>query len=231
MEIIMCRINGKKLREIRESKGMTLRDVSERVGVSFSAISRYERNEDVPKDEIVDRLCLVLKINKKEIKVADVGYSFTSGESKIVSETRKKKGFIRYSTPKDTEKFIQEHATVSEMTELKEVSNAIKNSFGIAKKRYILIDPTMIHIPDWQRNTDMAAVQEIAQNFNEDKFDPIKVYIKNGKLVVADGAHRIVAFVINRETKILVEILNCNEHEAILTFLGQQSMTITQDGD
>lgn len=88
----------------------------------------------------------------------------------------------------------------------------------------------MIHILDWQRNTDMAAVQEIAQNFNEDKFDPIKVYIKNGKLVVVDGAHRIVAFVINRETKILVEILNCNEHEAILTFLSQQSMTIDQDG-
>lgn len=107
--------------------------------------------------------------------------------------------------------------------EVKEVDCALKNSFSIASKRYILINPTFIHIPNWQRDTDMAKVQEIAQNFNEDKFDPVKVYIKNGKLYVADGAHRVVAFVINGEIKMLVEVLNCSEYEAILTFLGQQS--------
>lgn len=107
--------------------------------------------------------------------------------------------------------------------EVKEVDCALKNSFSIASKRYILINPTFIHIPNWQRDTDMAKVQEIAQNFNEDKFDPVKVYIKNGKLYVADGAHRIVAFVINGEIKMLVEVLNCSEYEAVLTFLGQQS--------
>ena len=107
--------------------------------------------------------------------------------------------------------------------EIKEVDCALRNSFSIASKRYILINPTFIHIPDWQRDTDMAKVQEIAQNFNEDKFDPVKVYIRNGKLYVADGAHRVVAFVINGEIKMLVEVLNCSEYEAVLTFLGQQS--------
>lgn len=61
------------------------------LSLQFVPSTERRRNEDVPKDEIVDRLCLLLKINKKEIKVADVGYSFTSGESKIVSETRKRR--------------------------------------------------------------------------------------------------------------------------------------------
>ena len=112
---------------------------------------------------------------------------------------------------------------LGESMEMKEVDCALKNSFSIASKRYILINPTFIHIPDWQRDTDMAKVQEIAQYFNEDKFDPVKVYVRNGKLFVADGAHRVVAFVINGEIKMLVEVLNCSEYEAILTFLGQQS--------
>ena len=82
----------------------------------------------------------------------------------------------------------------------------------------------MIHIPEWQRDTDIAKATEIAENFNEDKFDPIKVYIDtNGCLNVADGAHRMIAFIVKGELKILVEVLNCDEHEAVLTFLGQQS--------
>ena len=139
----------------------------------------------------------------------------------MTEKIRKKKGFVRYSTPRQTEEFIQAHSKVGESIEVKEVDCALKNSFSIASKRYILINPTFIHIPDWQRDTDMAKVQEIAQYFNEDKFDPVKVYVRNGKLFVADGAHRVVAFVINGEIKMLVEVLNCSEYEAILTFLGQ----------
>ena len=219
----MCKINGRKLKEIREREGLTLQDVAKNCGVSYSTISKYESEINNPSDETVDKICLLLKINKDEIKIADVGYNFTSGEGKLTEKIRKKKGFIRYSTPRNTEEFIQAHSNAGESMEMKEVDCVLKNSFSIASKRYILINPTFIHIPDWQRDTDMAKVQEIAQNFNEDKFDPVKVYIKNGKLYVADGAHRIVAFVINGEIKMLVEVLNCSEYEAVLTFLGQQS--------
>ena len=219
----MCKINGKKLKEIREREGLTLQDVAKGCGVSYSTISKYESEINNPSDATVDKICLLLKINKNDIEVADVGYSFTSGEGKLTEKIRKKKGFIRYSTPRNTEEFIQAHSNVGESMEMKEVDCALKNSFSIASKRYILINPTFIHIPDWQRDTDMAKVQEIAQYFNEDKFDPVKVYVRNGKLFVADGAHRVVAFVINGEIKMLVEVLNCSEYEAILTFLGQQS--------
>lgn len=219
----MCKINGKKLKEIREREGLTLQDVAKGCGVSYSTISKYESEINNPSDATVDKICLLLKINKNDIEVADVGYSFTQGVSRTVDYARRKKDFIRYSTPRNTEEFIQAHSNAGESMEMKEVDCALKNSFSIASKRYILINPTFIHIPDWQRDTDMAKVQEIAQYFNEDKFDPVKVYVRNGKLFVADGAHRVVAFVINGEIKMLVEVLNCSEYEAILTFLGQQS--------
>lgn len=219
----MCKINGKKLSEIRIEKGLSREELATKIGMSKSSIKKYETGAANPSDKVVDKICLLLKIDKNDIKVADVGYSFTSGESKTVNNIRKKKDFIRYSTPRNTEEFIQGYSNAGENMEIKEVDCALKNSFSIASKRYILINPTFIHIPDWQRNTDMAKVQEIAQNFNEDKYDPIKIYIKNGKLYVADGAHRIVAFVINGEIKMLVEVLNCSEYEAVLTFLGQQS--------
>nr|DAN90562.1 MAG TPA: helix-turn-helix domain protein [Bacteriophage sp.] len=219
----MCKINGKKLSEIRMKKGLSREELATKIGMSKSSIEKYEIGTANPSDKVVDKICLLLKINKNDIEIADVGYNFTSGEGKITEKIRKSKGFIRYSTPSETEKFIQEHSETSEDVELREVKCALKNSFSIASKKYILINPTFIHIPDWQRDTDMAKVQEIAQDFNEDKYDPVKVYVINGKLFVADGAHRIVAFVINGEIKMLVEVLNCNEHEAILTFLGQQS--------
>ena len=205
----MCKINGKKLKEIRENKGISTKELAEKVGLSRSAINHYESNIDNPKDETVDKICLFLKINKNDIEVADVGYNFTSGEGKLTEKIRKKKGFVRYSTPRQTEEFIQAHSNAGENIEIKEVDCALKNSFSIASKRYILINPAFVHVPDWQRDTDMAKVQEIAQYFNEDKYDPAKVYIKERKLYVADGAHRIVAFVINGEIKIRPE-LNSN---------------------
>jgi transcriptional regulator with XRE-family HTH domain len=219
----MCKINGVKIKEARERKGMSQRMLSREVGISQSVICEYENGKVEPSEESVDKICLILNINKDDIKITDVGYNFTTGEGKITEKLRKSKGFIRYSTPSETEKFIQLHSETSEDVELREVKCALKNSFSIASKKYILINPTLIHIPDWQRDTDMAKVQEIAQDFNEDKYDPVKVYVINGKLFVADGAHRIVAFIINREIKMLVEVLNCNEYEAVLTFLGQQS--------
>ena len=69
----------------------------------------------------------------------------------------------------------------------------------------------------------MAKATEIAENFNDEKYDPVKAYLYDGLLYVADGAHRIIAFIIDKKLKILVEVLGCNEHEAILTFLDQQS--------
>lgn len=217
----MCKINGTKLGEIRTERGITQKALAKELGLSTSTISHYENGIDNPSDENLAKICMILNIDSDEVTIHDVGYSFVNGESKTVGYVRRKKGFVRYLKPEELEEWIDLRRT--ETNEEKEIKVALSNSFGIGKKRYILVSPTMIHVPIWQRDTDMAKATEIAENFDEGKFDPIKVYIKNGKLHVADGAHRVVAFVLNEEVKILVEVLNCSEHEATLTFLGQSS--------
>lgn len=220
----MCKINGEKLSKLRRQAGMSTTEVAKQVGVSATAIKAYEENKYDPKDDVADKICIVLNISKEDIAIHDLGYSFLSQESRTVANLRKKEGFVRYITPKQMEKWIDNKRETDTEQEIKEVQNALKNSFGIGLKKYILISPKMLHIPMWQRNTDMAKATEIAENFNEDKFDPIKAYVTTkGTLEVADGAHRAIAFILKEELKILVEILNCTENEAVFTFLGQQS--------
>lgn len=218
----MCKINGTKLSEMRIERGITQKALAEKAGLSKSAISHFERGVGNPSDESLERICMVLNIDKNEIAIHDIGYSFSTMESKTIARVRRRKGFVRLLKPEETEQWLDEKRNAN-ADEEKEIKIALSNSFGIGKKKYILIDPTMVHIPVWQRDTDMAKATEIAENFDDDKFDPIKVYVNNGKLNVADGAHRVIAFVLNGEMKILVEVLTCSEHEATLTFLGQSS--------
>lgn len=225
----MCKINGKKLAEIRENNGLTKSELGKRLGVSCQTISNYENGNTTPSDESVDKICMILKVNKGDIEIQDVGYNFMDQRSKVVSNIRRRKGFVRYLTPEQTEEWISKERKLTEKEESAAIKNALRSSFGIGNKRYILIDPELIHIPEWQRDTDMAKAEEIAENFNEDKFDPIKGYLKGDDFVdVADGMHRVVACVKNNKDseekmKVLVEILPCDEHDAVITFLGQQS--------
>lgn len=99
----MCKINGKKLSEIRMEKGLSREELATKIGMSKSSIEKYETGAANPSDKVVDKICLLLKINKNDIEVADVGYNFTSGEGKLTEKIRKKKGFVRYSTPRQTE--------------------------------------------------------------------------------------------------------------------------------
>lgn len=50
----MCKINGKKLKEIREREGLTLQDVAKGCGVSYSTISKYESEINNPSDATVE---------------------------------------------------------------------------------------------------------------------------------------------------------------------------------
>ena len=231
----MCKINGKKLGELRTKAGISQKQLASEMGLSTSAIKNYEHGTSNPSDDKVDRICMILKINRGDIEMHDVGYNFMDQRSKTVEKMRQKKGFVRISTPEQTEIWIADRCKKDDSEVKSEIKSAFNNSFGIGQKRYILIDPTFVHVPDWQRDTDMAKATEIAKNFNEDKFDPIKAYATpNGMLDIADGLHRIVALIMYNEEmekqnrkedklKALVEILNCDEYDAALTFLGQQS--------
>ena len=228
----MCKINGKKLEEARLNAGMTQRELAKKSGVSQFTISAYENGKSNPSDENVERICMILKVSKGDIKIQDIGYDFKNGISKVVDHERRRLGIHRLKRPTETEKFITDERTEkeSEDIELSNVGSALRQPMSVGSKKYILINPKFIHIPTWQRDTDFAKAKEIEVNFDESKFDPVKVYRKNGKLYVADGAHRLIAVILinrklpdNEQMMILVEVLDCDEAEARRTFLGQQA--------
>ena len=77
-------------------------------------------------------------------------------------------------------------------------------------------------MPEWQRDTDREKCLEISERYDENKYDPIKVYLFKGKLYVADGAHRLIAYLMMGVDYILVEIMNITtEEQAAETFLLQ----------
>lgn len=228
----MCKINGKKLEELRVQAGISKAELARELGVTGQTITNYENGKYAPSDENADKICMILKITKDDIEVHDVGYSFTNGESKTVQNVRQRKGFHRNMNPIELENWIESKRTENTEKRKTIIRSTLKNgSYTIGKKKFILIDPTFIHIPKWQRDTDMAKVEEIKQNFEEDKYEAIKVYLDDdGELYVADGAHRLVAIIMrnadlpeDERELILVEILSGNKFSAVITFLSQGS--------
>lgn len=224
----MCKINGKKLGELRNKAGVSQAELAKGIGLSTSSIAKYEAGIVTPSDESVEKICMILKINKGDIEVKSVDYNFRNGESKTVCNARKRLGDKRLRMPKETESFILEYRKESEEQETNEVESKLEQPTAFAGKTYIQINPTFIHIPTWQRDTDFAKAEEIGTNYNSNKYDPIKVYVKNGKLYVADGAHRLIAAILrnvmlSKQLMIIVEVLDCDEKEARRIFLGQKA--------
>ena len=64
----MCKINGKKLGELRTKAGISQKQLASEMGLSTSAIKNYEHGTSNPSDDKVDRICMILKnlICKKE---------------------------------------------------------------------------------------------------------------------------------------------------------------------
>lgn len=226
----MCRINGKKLGELRSNAGVSQKELGKMIGVSSQTISHYELGETNPSDEVVEKICMILKINKGDIKILDVGYDYKSGVSKVVDHERKVLGKNRKCSPEVTEAFINKNRIYSEKEEANELKHALAVGSTVAGKKYIIIDPTCLHVPHWQRDTDFAKAAEIAVNYDVNKIDPIKIYIVNQKGYVADGLHRVVAITKRNEGKakedreyIITEVLNCTEYEAVNVFFDQEA--------
>ena len=73
----MCKINGVKLTEMREKAGMSQKALAKELGVTENTISNYETGKSNPSEGKVKKLCFILKINKDDIEIHDVGYSFS----------------------------------------------------------------------------------------------------------------------------------------------------------
>ena len=54
--------NKTKLKEIRESKGLSQRELARRIGSSSSLISRYEKGTSMT-DETIKKMCKALEVN------------------------------------------------------------------------------------------------------------------------------------------------------------------------
>ena len=80
----MCKINGKKLGELRTKAGVSQKELAKELGMSVSTVQNYEYGKSEPSTDIANRICMFLKINRGEIEIHDVGYDFTHGESKVV---------------------------------------------------------------------------------------------------------------------------------------------------
>ena len=227
----MCKINGKKLGEIRENAGLTQEELAKQVGVTRSSIYNYERGKQNPSDEVIDKICMILRVKKDDVEIQDIGYDFTTGESKTVHKARQQAGFVRRTTPEETEKWIAGKRKVDSKQEQAMIKNALKAGIGFGDKKYISIDPTLIHIPEWQRDTDMAKAMEIAENWDDSKYDPIKIYLNPENCFnCGEGAHRVVGAILKNEAakeedkmKIIAEVLDCTEQEAMIVFLGQSA--------
>ena len=87
----------------------------------------------------------------------------------------------------------------------------------------MVVDPSEIHIPDWQRRIKLERAYSIGNNYNSYKWDEPKVLLYKGILLCIDGQHRIYgAFKAGKEG-VVVEVMECTLEEAIDLFLSQSS--------
>ncbi len=101
------------------------------------------------------------------------------------------------------------------------VASAKANS-RIGGKIYLVVPPMYIHFPKWQRcRVDINHASRIGTEYNEGKWDPVKVFVVNGQFVCFEGMHRVYGtFLVNRQG-VLIELLEISLTEAIYLFLSQ----------
>ncbi|MBN1384498.1 MAG: helix-turn-helix transcriptional regulator [Elusimicrobia bacterium] len=75
---------GKKVREIRKRRGLTLEELAEKIGRNWSFLSQIERGKGIPSLETLFLICDVL-----EISIADLFQKSKLPSYKIDSETDK----------------------------------------------------------------------------------------------------------------------------------------------
>ena len=220
----MCKINGKKMMEMRISKGVSRQTLAKRVGVNVNTILNYEngKTKDAnPKTVQLIATALETTVNTFEDTSA-LGSAVINGRRGSIKSRFEADN--RYMTPFMTQKYIKDLRNGDENiaeTEAKRASvKANQQPYG--NKVYTVVLAKAINIPKWQRNTDRVTCTEIAENYDENKYDPIKVYLLNGKMYVADGAHRLIAYLLKGTEYILVELLSCKtDEEAAKTFVEQ----------
>ena len=58
---------GEHLKELRESAGLTLRDVSTNIGVDYSHLAKVEKNQRTPTRQLIKSLAIFFKTSEQEL--------------------------------------------------------------------------------------------------------------------------------------------------------------------
>ena len=212
----MCKINGRKLGELRVKAGMTQEELAKMIGVSKASIGFYENGKTNPTDENLRKMSVIFKVNPSDLELTDeeVGRVIMRG-------SRRGRNAKNY-TPTEVQEMLEDARNGEERIAIEEVAKAKESGYKMGNKKYAVVLVSALNIPEWQRDTNLSRAKEISEQYDENKFDPIKVYIYKGKFYIADGAHRALAYLLANKLCILVEILDdITEEEAIDTFLEQ----------
>ena len=57
-------------------RGLSRSDLANKIGMSKSSVVKYETGVANPSDKVADKICMILKVNRGEIEIHDVGYNF-----------------------------------------------------------------------------------------------------------------------------------------------------------
>ena len=134
----MCRINGLKLEMIRKAAKMSQKALAQELGVAASTINNYESGKSNPSDEIVDKLCMILKVHKDDIEIQNIGFNFLNAKSKSARKIESLKDVVRVMTPEETENWIESKRVLSETEEKEEVEVAMQYPQTVGNKKYIV---------------------------------------------------------------------------------------------
>lgn len=127
----------------------------------------------------------------------------------------------------EVEKEMQEKREMADIigkTETTLVTQMVKSAKAnnrLGDKLLLVVDPLYIHIPNWQRRTELHHAMNIGTQYDKNRWDAPKIFVQNGKLICVDGKHRIYGAYKAGKKDVVVEILEIDETEAIKIFLSQ----------
>lgn len=219
----MCKVDGKKVVMLRNAKQMSQRELAQKAGISQWSVCQVETGKSNGTDETLGKLAKALGVEPNEIDLDARRLSNAIIENRInvlhIRDTS-----ARYLTPEQVQDMLMKLRSSDTGIVEKEAKRAMTkaNQSTVGNKTYAVVETKALNVPNWQRDTDKDKCLVISETYDENKYDPIKVYMFEGKLYVADGAHRLVAYLMMHIDYILVEIMNIKtEKDAAETFLLQ----------
>ena len=225
--------NREALEHAIESKGFTQEELSRKLDRSDNYMSETIAKGWV-NDRIFLKLCKILEINKDYLVVQKVEnvknssksmYSYAHSESKYIKRNKKSFKEKRKLSPEETQKWIEEHRTESDEVINAKINDVLTKAVVVCGvKKYIHINPVYVNVAtEIQRELDMLIARGLAESFDENLYDPIKVAFISGKLYVVDGNHRLIACILRGEGLTQMELLNVGSVEEAANIFAAQT--------